>query len=286
LRWLSIRIIEMKKVGTLVRVGASNASRLGKVFNFPQSLKTPQLSSLPIGNTHMVRLASLPNFNISFARKFSSALSTHKDAFNNNESTPFDFTAENYQIAKKIMAKYPSNYQRGACIPLLDLAQRQCGGWLPLAAMNKVAKILDMAPINVYEVASFYTMFNRTPVGKYHVQVCTTTPCMLRDAYTILDTCKKVLGIDVGETTKDGIITLGEVECAGACVNAPLLSINDDYYEDLTVETTTKLLEALKNGQILEPGPQNGRFTCEPVKGRTTLLETPPSPGQFVRPDL
>jgi len=218
--------------------------------------------------------------------RFSSALSTHVDTDYNNESTPFDFKLDSYDTIKKIISKYPQNYHRGATIPLLDLAQRQNGGWLPLSAMNKVAKILDIPPIYVYEVASFYTMFNRTPVGKHHVQVCTTTPCMLRDAYNILDVCKKNLGIDVGETTKDGMFTLGEVECAGACVNAPVMSIGDDYYEDLTPETTNKILDAFKKGgEKPKIGSQIGRMSSEfaPSK-KTTLTETPTGP--FIRPDF
>jgi len=210
--------------------------------------------------------------------KFSSNLSQHINTPDNTESRPFDFTPEHSEEAKTIIAKYPINYQRSAVIPLLHLAQRQCDGWLPLAAMNKVAKVLSIPEMQVYEVASFYTMFNRTPVGKYHVQVCTTTPCMLRDAYKILDTCKKHLGIDIGETTQDGLFTLGEVECAGACVNAPMMSIGDDYYEDLTFETTNKILDSFKAGKKPKSGPQNGRKTCEGILGKTTLLEPPYGP--------
>jgi len=220
-------------------------------------------------------------------RARSDALSTHKDAPENNRSTPFDFTPENYEECKKIIAKYPAGYQRAAMIPMLDLAQRQHGGWLPLAAMDKVAKILDVPAIRVYEVASFYTMFNRTPVGKHHVQVCTTTPCMLRGAYEILEVCKKNLGIDVGQTTPDGRFTLGEVECAGACVNAPMLSVGDDYYEDLTEETTNAILDAFKRGEgdKVKPGPQHKeRYSSEPRLKRTSLTEEPTGP--FAREDL
>eukprot|EP01114_Cavostelium_apophysatum_P007988 TRINITY_DN2022_c0_g1_i1.p1 TRINITY_DN2022_c0_g1~~TRINITY_DN2022_c0_g1_i1.p1 ORF type:complete len:260 (-),score=33.20 TRINITY_DN2022_c0_g1_i1:61-840(-) len=217
--------------------------------------------------------------------RWSSALSVHKDAPNNNESTPFDFTLENYDVIKQILAKYPANYEKSAMIPLLDIAQRQNGGWLPLSAMNKVAKVLNVPAILVYEVASFYTMFNRTPVGKHHVQVCTTTPCMLRDAYDILDVCKKNLGIEVGETTKDGMFTLGEVECAGACVNAPVMSIGDDYYEDLTAESTNKILDAFKRGEKPKMGSQIGRFSSEPEKKKAGKPLIEPS-GPFIRPGL
>jgi len=213
-------------------------------------------------------------------RTFTSALSSHKDISGiNTADVPFDFNEENMKEIKKIIAKYPPGYQRAALIPVLDLAQRQNAGWLPLSAMNKVAKVLDLPPMHVYEVASFYTMFNRTPIGKYHVQVCTTTPCMLQNAYKILDTCKEHLGIDFGETTKDGLFTLGEVECAGACVNAPMMAVGDDYYEDLTPETTKKILDAFKKGEKPKMGPQNGtRHTCEPNRKQSTLNETPMGP--------
>lgn len=209
---------------------------------------------------------------------------THVNTPENNESTPFDFTPENMKVVDQIIKKYPKGYQKAATIPLLDLAQRQNGGWLPLAAMNKVAKIVNVPPIEVYEVASFYTMFNRQPIGKHHVQVCTTTPCMLRGAYEILDECKKVLGIKVGETSSDKMFTLGEVECAGACVNAPVMSVGDDYYEDLTPETTRSILEAFKKGEKPPHGPQIKRNHSEGPMGRTTLLEPPMGP--YCRDDL
>jgi len=225
--------------------------------------------------------------------KSSSQLYVHQNTPTNNDSTPFDFTPENVQESLKIIAKYPPQYKKAAMIPLLHLAQSQCEGWVPLSAMNKIAKVLDVPPMKVYEVATFYTMFNRTPVGKYHVQVCTTTPCMLRGAYEILETCKKVLGIDIGETTPDKRFTLGEVECAGACVNAPMLSIGMDYYEDLTVESTTKLLTAFRDfedgkiKQLPKMGPQNGRFTCEPFGKQSSLTDTSVFDArQFCRSDL
>jgi len=210
----------------------------------------------------------------------------HRDTPDNSEHTPFDFTPENYAEVKKIVAKYPINYKQAATIPLLHLAQRQCGGWLPLAAMNKVAKVLDVAPMTVYEVATFYTMFNRTKVGKYHVQLCTTTPCQLGGcgSTVVLEALKKHLGIAVGETTPDGLFTLSEVECLGACVNAPMMQIGDDYYEDLTPETAVTVLEAFKSGKQPKVGPQNGRRNCEGPQGKTTLLEPPRGP--YCRPDL
>jgi len=206
------------------------------------------------------------------------ASAIHVDTKENNENIPFEFSEANMELARKIIAKYPKNYEKSAVIPLLDLAQRQNKGWLPLAAMNKVAKILNIPPMSVYEVASFYTMFNRTPIGKHHVQVCTTTPCMLRGAYEILDECKKNLGIEVGETTPDGKFTLGEIECAGCCVNAPMISVGDDYYEDLQKKDVHNILNAFKNGEKPPHGPQNGRLHSAPFSGKTTLLEPPPGP--------
>ncbi|KAL6077605.1 Ndufv2NADH dehydrogenase flavoprotein subunit 2 [Balamuthia mandrillaris] len=202
----------------------------------------------------------------------------HRDTPDNNENTPFEFTEENYQKAKAIMAKYPPNYKKSAISPLLDLAQRQHGGWLPLAAMHKVATILGVSNMEVYEVATFYTMFNKTKVGKYHLQLCTTTPCMLGGCGStkILETIKSHLKIEPGETTNDGLFTLTEVECLGACVNAPMLQIGDYYYEDLTPETTIAMLEKLKNGEMPKPGPQNGRNASEGPLGRTSLKNMKP----------
>ena len=161
-------------------------------------------------------------------------------------------------------------------IPLLDLAQRQSGGWLPLVAMQKVAQICEVNAIKVYEVASFYTMFNRTPVGKYFIQLCGTTPCMICGSNDIRKTIEDYLGIKNGETTKDGLFTLLEVECLGACANAPMVQLNDDYYECLTPETTIQLLEACKAGNPPPMGkwgslPMNGQVSCEGPKGKTSL---------------
>ncbi len=187
------------------------------------------------------------------------------------ETGVFAFTSENAERAKAIIARYPPGRQASAVLPLLDLAQRQSGGWLPQSALDGVADQLGMPRIRVYEVASFYTMLNTKPVGRNLVQVCTTTPCWLRDSDTVLETCREVLGIGVGETTEDGLFTLVEVECLGACCNAPMIQINDDYYEDLDRESTTNVLEALKRGEQPKPGPQSGRRSSEPVGGATTL---------------
>ncbi|KAK2166635.1 hypothetical protein LSH36_37g11007 [Paralvinella palmiformis] len=195
----------------------------------------------------------------------------HRDTPENNPAIPFEFSAENLKRAKAIVGNYPEGHQAAAVLPLLDLAQRQ-HGWLPIAAMHYVADMLKMPKMRVYEVATFYTMFNREPVGKYHVQVCTTTPC-----------------IGVGQTTPDKMFTLSEVECLGACVNAPMVQINDDYYEDLTEKDIVEIINDLKAGKKPKAGPrsgQNGRFASEPKGGLTSLKEPPYGPGFKVRADL
>ena len=185
----------------------------------------------------------------------------------------FEFTVENLDRAKAHIAKYPAGRQASAVLPLLDLAQRQHGGWLPRAAMDRVAEMLGMAPIRVYEVATFYTMFNLRPVGRYLLQACTTTPCWLRGSEQVVGTCERKLGISLGGTTPDGLFTLVEVECLGACVNAPILQVNDDFYEDLDGRTTEALLDALRSGKAPLPGSVIGRQGSEPVTGRTTLTD-------------
>jgi len=183
----------------------------------------------------------------------------------------FAFDAENAEKAKAEIAKYPEGWQESAVMPLLDLAQRQHDGWLPRAAMDTVAEMLDMPPIRVLEVASFYTMYNLKPVGKHHVQVCTNLPCWLRGSDAIVGACKKSLGVGLGETTEDGLFTLSEAECLGACVNAPMMQVGDDYYEDLDSDSTVAILEKLKVGETPKPGSQTGRHTSEPAGGLTTL---------------
>ena len=183
----------------------------------------------------------------------------------------FAFSSENVDKAKAIVAKYPPRFHASAVMPLLDLAQRQNDGWLPKAAMDHVAEMLQMPPIRVYEVATFYTMYNLKQVGKHHVQVCTNLPCWLRGSDAIVGACKRALAIDFGMTTEDGMFTLSEVECLGACVNAPMIQIGDDYYEDLDSDTTEKILNTLKSGGKPKPGSQIGRQTCEPAGGLTTL---------------
>jgi len=183
----------------------------------------------------------------------------------------FAFTEESRRAVDAVIARYPKGRQASAVMPVLDIAQRQCGGWLPQAAMDHVAELLGMAPIRVYEVATFYTMYNLEPVGEHLVQVCTTTPCMLRGSEEIVEACKAELGIELGETTPDNKFTLREVECLGACVNAPMLQVGDDYYEDLDADSTRALLQALRRGEAPKAGPQSGRRGSEPAGGLTTL---------------
>jgi NADH-quinone oxidoreductase E subunit len=185
----------------------------------------------------------------------------------------FEFTPENLEQAKAHIAKYPPGRQASAVLPLLWIAQYQNSGWLPRAAMDYVAGLLEMAPIRVYEVATFYTMFNLRPVGRYLLQACTTTPCWLRGSDAVVEACERKLGISMGGTTPDGLFTLVEVECLGACVNAPILQVNDDFYEDLDGPATEKLLDALREGKPPPPGSVIGRHGSEPVTGRTTLVE-------------
>lgn len=216
----------------------------------------------------------------------SDALFVHRDTAQNNPDTAFEFTPENKKRAEAIMSIYPEGHRKAAVIPLLDLAQRQVGNWLPITAMHAVAKMLDMPRMRVYEVATFYTMFMRNPVGKYHIQVCTTTPCWLRGSDQVMSTIKDKLGLSAGQSTSDGLFTLSEVECLGACVNAPMMQINDDYYEDLAESDVTEILDSLAAGKTPKAGPRNGRFAAEPAGGLTTLTGTPPGPGFKVRDDL
>jgi NADH-quinone oxidoreductase subunit E len=182
----------------------------------------------------------------------------------------FAFTADNLVWAKKQIAKYPEGRQQSAVIPLLWRAQEQTGGWLPQKAIEHVAEILDMPRIRVLEVATFYTMFNLEPVGKYHVQLCGTTPCMLRGSEELKKVCQRRIG-DQHHVTADGKFSWIEVECLGACVNAPMAQINYDYYEDLTPETFEKVLDQLADGRPSKPGPQIDRQLSAPVGGPTTL---------------
>jgi NADH-quinone oxidoreductase E subunit len=186
---------------------------------------------------------------------------------------PFAFNAETEARAVKIIARYPQGRQASAVLPLLDLAQRQGGGWLSKEAIEYVAGRLSMPVIRVYEVATFYTMFNLAPVGRHVVNVCTTTPCALRGSADIVTACEKRLGIGLNETTPDGMFTLREVECLGACVNAPMAQIGDDFYEDIDPASMTRLLDAFARGETPKPGPQSERLGSEPKGEVTTLRE-------------
>ena len=184
----------------------------------------------------------------------------------------FAFTAENLDWAKRQIEKYPEGRKASAVLPLLWRVQEQCGGWLPEPALRYIADLLGMAYIRVYEIATFYTMFNLAPVGRYYVQVCGTTPCWLRGAEDIKATCRKLIG-EPGHVSDDGLFSWIEVECLGACVNSPMVQINKDYYEDLTPESFEKILVELREGREVKPGPQDGRHSSEPYGGPTTLTD-------------
>ncbi|CAN8105733.1 unnamed protein product [Discula destructiva] len=221
----------------------------------------------------------------------SDSLMVHRNTPDNNPDIPFKFTPQNEAVITELLKRYPPQYKKAAVMPILDLGQRQ-HGFTSISVMNEVARILEMPPMRVYEVASFYTMYNRTPVGKFFVQACTTTPCQLGGCGSdaVVKAIESHLGIKAGQTTPDGLFTWIEVECLGACVNAPMVQINDDYYEDLTPETVTQLLTALKESagdvaKMPKPGPMSGRATCENSKGQTNLLGEPWGP-EVTRSDL
>ncbi|MEY3729492.1 MAG: hypothetical protein RLZZ57_248 [Pseudomonadota bacterium] len=193
------------------------------------------------------------------------------------EPDSFAFDAESETKIATILKRYPEGKQASAVIPLLYVAQRQMGrltgsAWVPRVAMDVIAARLSMPPIRVYEVATFYFMFNMKPIGRHHLQLCGTTPCMLRGSDDVLRACKDAGGVKgVGDTSADGLFTLTEVECLGACVNAPILQVDDDYYEDLDYESTVKLLEAFKRGERPKPGSAIGRMASAPAGEQTVL---------------
>ena len=186
----------------------------------------------------------------------------------------FEFNSDNLDKANQIIKNYPAGKQQSAVMALLYLAQRQNNNWIPLVAMKYIAKFLDMPYIKVYEVATFYTMYNLSPVGKFFYQVCTTTPCMLRGAYKLVDVCKSKISKNEKELSEDGNCSWMEVECLGACVNAPMVQINDDYYEDLDEKKFEKIIEQTLKGEKPKPGSYRGRINSEPENKRTTLMET------------
>ncbi len=189
-----------------------------------------------------------------------------------NQPENFKFNSNNLEIVEKILKKYPEGKQQSAVMPLLYIAQRQNDNWIPLSAMKYIGKILKMPYIKVYEVATFYTMYNLSPVGKYHIQVCTTTPCMIRGANELVETCKKYISKNQNELSKNKICSWIEVECLGACINAPMMQINDDYYEDLDKESAEKIIKQILDKKKPIPGSYRGRINSEPEKNRKTLL--------------
>ena len=206
------------------------------------------------------------------ARFFGKVQVNHTPDARNTSSHVFNFTPENEEQVADILSRYPSNYKKSAVIPMLFVAQEQNDNVLTLGAMEKIAEILEIPYMDVYEVATFYSMFNRTPVGKFHLQVCRTTPCMVCGSDEITKAIESHLGIHAGETTRDKMFTLVEVECLGACVNAPMLQINNAWvYEDLTPESVTKLIDDLRAGAEVKVGPQNHRRNSEGPEGRTSL---------------
>ena len=185
----------------------------------------------------------------------------------------FEFFQDNLQEAENVIKKYPKNRKASAVLALLYLVQKQHDNWIPLAAIKYVAKFLEIPYIQVYEVATFYSMFNLTPVGKYFVQVCTTTPCMIRGTNKILDVCKKHIAKNQNELSKNKLCSWTEVECLGSCVSAPMMQINQDYFEDLDEKKTEEIIQMLLNDNFPEPGSYRNRKNTAPEKGRTTLLE-------------
>ncbi len=178
----------------------------------------------------------------------------------------FTFDRDNMLLAKKILKIYPKNYKESSIMPLLSLAQNQNNGWLPKKAIEYISDFLEIPEIKVLEIATFYSMYNLSPVGKFHIEVCTTSPCMLRGSDEILSFCEKKLAIQVGDISKDKMFSLSRVECLGACVNAPIVKINENYYEDLDLNSTDKLINNLSSNKKIKVGSQSGRKGSEPRK--------------------
>ncbi len=190
-----------------------------------------------------------------------------------NQPENFEFNTSSHESAKIMISKYPKGKQQSAVMALLYIAQKQNDNWIPLAAMKYIAKFLDMPYIKVYEVASFYSMYNLSPVGKYFIQVCTTTPCMIRGANKLVEACKEKISKNESELLSDKNCSWMEVECLGACVNAPMMQINDDYYEDLDKEKTLKILDKILKDELPKPGSYRGRINNEPENNRKTLMD-------------
>ena len=185
----------------------------------------------------------------------------------------FEFNEKNMELAKKTISNYPEGKEQSAVMALLYIAQRQNNNWIPLSAMKYIAKILDMPYIKVYEVATFYTMYNLAPVGKYFIQICTTTPCMIRGAYKLVDVCKKNISEKENEFIAKKNCSWTEVECLGACISAPMAQINEDYYEDLNTKQFESIIKDILKDKKPKPGSYRGRVNSEPEKNRQTLLE-------------
>ena len=185
----------------------------------------------------------------------------------------FEFNSENLESAKRIIKNYPEGKQQSAVMALLYLVQKQNDNWIPLTAMKYIGNFLKIPYIQVYEVATFYSMYNLTPVGHHFIQVCTTTPCMIRGAYKLVEACKEKISPNENELSKDKNCSWVEVECLGACVNAPMMQINNDYYEDLDEEKTLKIIDQILKGQTPKPGSYRGRLNTEPENNRKTLLD-------------
>ena len=185
----------------------------------------------------------------------------------------FEFNSENFDAANKITKNYPEGKQQSSVMALLYIAQKQNDNWIPLAAMKYIAKLLKMPYIKVYEVATFYTMYNLAPVGKHHIQVCTTTPCMIRGAYDLIKVCKEKISDNENELSKNKSCSWTEVECLGACITAPMMQINDDYYEDLDKDSAEKIIKQILDGHDPKPGSYRGRKNSEPENNRKTLMD-------------
>ena len=185
----------------------------------------------------------------------------------------FEFDQRSLDAAKKILSNYPKGKEKSAVMALLYIAQRQNNNWIPLSAIKYIAKILNMPYIKVYEVATFYSMYNLSPVGNFHVQICTTTPCMIRGAYKIVDVCKKKISEKENVLSENGNCSWTEVECLGACINAPMMQINNDYYEDLDIRQSEKIIDEVLLGKKPKPGSYRGRINSEPENNRKTLLD-------------
>lgn len=285
----------LASTATLLGQLASQLATSGSAGGAAQALQQAAAAASGRGLQH---LSAMQPQRAGFATNSHDIFNVHQDSPENNINVPFEFTAATMKRVEEIISRYPPNYKASAVIPVLDLAQQQNGGWLTLNTMNQVAQVLGMAPIRVYEVATFYTMFNRSKIGKYHVMVCGTTPCRLQGAQGIESALVKHLGIHVGETTADGVFTLGEMECMGCCVNAPMIAVADytkgvegfsyNYYEDLTPEDAIKIVESLRKGEKPRLGSQhrskaepagavqNGKWV--PCSGATTLTGTPRGP--------